>query len=295
MLSYFNVFKKISIFILLFFLSLSLTGCVLNIEKNVEKTNQKIVSNTLTKQVTPLFLYSWFSELEQPIDQRMAFQYKAIPRHPKSPPPPTNINVTNPNIGTILNISWTNPKEVIFKNIRIYRSTEKNKIGDLIVTLDGRTTFFQDKEVERNKNYYYIVRSVISWVDHKNSNVEDQESDNFDQKLGRPIDRVPPFPPKNIQIIAGQKSGSLLIKWTNPTDEDFDHVQIYRSEMPNKIGILIGSNIKDVSFQDQGLNDNLSYYYILTAVDKSGNESLIKLIDTGKIDPFKVFEKEEQK
>ncbi|MBI4653034.1 hypothetical protein HY750_02165 [Candidatus Kuenenbacteria bacterium] len=289
------LFKKIFFFILLILAPLLLTGCVLNIGKSGEKIDQKIVSNESTKSTVPLFLYSWFSELEQPIDQRVAFQYKAIPRHPKSPLPPTNINVTNPNIGTILNISWVNPKEVIFKNIRIYRSIEKNKIGSLITTLDGRTTFFQDKEVERNKNYYYTVRSVISWVDPKNSNVEDQESDNFDQKLGRPIDKVPPFPPKDIQIISGQKSGSLLIQWTNPIDEDFNHVQIYRSEAPNKIGILIGSNIKDVSFQDQGLNNNLPYYYILTAVDKSGNESLIKLIDTGKIDPFKIFEKEEEK
>lgn len=290
------MFKKISIFILLISIPLFLTGCIsINIQKTTEETEQKIVSNEPVKSKVPLFLYSWFSELEQPTDQRVAFQYKGIPRHPKSPPPPTNIDVKNPNIGTILNISWTNPKEVVFKNIRIYRSEEKNKIGKLIITLDGRTTFFQDKEVERNKNYYYTVRSVISWVDPKNSNEEDQESDNFDQKLGRPIDKVPPFPPKDIQIIAGQKSGSLLIKWTNPADEDFEHVQIYRSETPNKIGILIGSNIKDTSFQDQGLKDNSSYYYILTAIDKSGNESLIKLIDTGKIDPFKVFEKEENK
>ncbi|MFH1838075.1 MAG: hypothetical protein ABH808_01080 [Candidatus Kuenenbacteria bacterium] len=289
------MFKKISFLILFILIPLSLTGCVLNFEKSVKETDQKNISNKSEKSKVPLFLYSWFSELEQPIDQRVAFQYKGIPRHPKSPPPPTDINVTNPNIGTILNISWINPKEVIFKNIRIYRSIEKDKIGELITTLDGRTTFFQDKNVERNKNYYYTVRSVIPYVDTKNSNEKDQESDNFDQKLGRPIDKVPPFPPKDIQIIAGQKTGALLIKWTNPVDEDFDHVQIYRSDTPNKIGILIGSNIKDVSFQDQGLNNNSSYYYILTSVDRSGNESLIKLIDTGKIDPFKVFEKEEEK
>ncbi|MEK7166814.1 MAG: fibronectin type III domain-containing protein [Patescibacteria group bacterium] len=291
------MFKKISFFILLTFIPLYLTGCLsINTKKNTEQTDQKNISNQSTKSTIPLFLYSWFSELEQPIDQRVAFQYKGIPRHPKSPPPPTNINVENPNIGTILNINWTNPKEVVFKNIRIYRSIEKNKIGELLITLDGRTTFYQDKKVERNKNFYYTVRSVISWVDPKNpNNTEDQESDNFDQKLGKPVDKVPPFPPKDVQIIAGQKSGSLLIKWTNPIDEDFNYVQIYKSEAPNKIGMLIGSNIKDVFFQDQGLKDNAPYYYIVTAVDKSGNESLIKLIDVGKINPFTVFTTKEAK
>ncbi|PKL72463.1 hypothetical protein CVV26_01385 [Candidatus Kuenenbacteria bacterium HGW-Kuenenbacteria-1] len=296
------MFKKIFLLFILILIPITLTGCIsINIGKNEEKINKKNIpnesneSNESKKSKIPLFLYSWFSELEQPIDQRVAFQYKAIPRHPKFPPSPTNINVTDPNIGTILNISWINPKEIIFKNIRIYRAIEKNKLGELIVTLDGKTTFFQDKEVQRNIYYYYTVRSVVSWVDPNDpKNVKDQESDNIDQKSSRAIDKIPPFPPKDIQIITGQESSSLLIKWINPVDEDFDHVQIYRSEMPNKIGMLIGSNIKNLSFQDRELKDNFSYYYILTAVDKSGNESLIKLIDTGKKDPFRSFDKEKE-
>ena len=112
--------------------------------------------------------------------------------------------------------------------------------------------------------------------------------------MGRPVDKVPPFPPKDIQIISGQKSGNLSIKWTNPIDDDFDHVQIYRSEVINKIGMLIRADVKSSSFDDDDddLKDNKSYYYILTAVDKSGNESLINLIDVGKIEPFEVFKEE---
>ena len=285
------MFKKVFFFALLFFIPLFLTGCISLINKeNNGKVNKENSLEKSEKSKIPLFLDPWFNELEQPVDKRVAFQYKAIPRHPKYPPAPINIEVIDPNIGTILNIKWTNPKEIVFKNIHIYRSIEKNRIGKLIATLDGRATFFQDKELERNKTYYYTIRSVILWTDPNDlNNIKEQESDNIEQKIGRPIDKVPPFPPKDIQIIAGQKSGNLFIKWINPIDEDFDHIQIYRSEMSNQIGLLIGSNIKDTYFQDKELKDNQPYYYILTAIDKSGNESLIKLMNIGKTEPFEVF------
>lgn len=290
------MFKKVYFFILLILAPIFLTGCTLiNVEKNTKEVAQKDISNKSEKSIVPLFLNAWFNELEQPIDQRVALQHKAIPRHPQFPPSPTNINVIDPNIGTILNISWSNPKEIVFDNIRVYRSEEKNKLGKLVVALDGRVSFFQDKELERNKNYYYTVRSVVSRADFNNSNViKEQESNNIDQKMGRPVDKVPPFPPKDIQIISGQKSGNLSIKWTNPIDDDFDHVQIYRSEVINKIGMLIRADVKSSSFDDDDddLKDNKSYYYILTAVDKSGNESLINLIDVGKIEPFEIFKEE---
>jgi chitodextrinase len=54
--------------------------------------------------------------------------------------------------------------------------------------------------------------------------------------------------------------------WTNPTDTDFDHVNIYKD------GVLIG-NSTDGTFSVTGLTPETLYTFRFTTVDTTGNES----------------------
>src|SRR3989339_563455 len=56
------------------------------------------------------------------------------------PVAPTNVTVTDPQTGGVLNISWTNPSNTDFAGVRVYRSTVSGTIGDLISTVTDNGT-----------------------------------------------------------------------------------------------------------------------------------------------------------
>lgn len=74
---------------------------------------------------------------------------------------------------------------------------------------------------------------------------------------------------------------TLRIRWTNPSDTDYDVTYIYRGEQPDfsadeahKIGGLGGTFNENMSYNDTGLDlANKTYYYAIRAFDKAGNGS----------------------
>ncbi|MCK6259395.1 hypothetical protein LCY76_22750 [Fictibacillus sp. KIGAM418] len=80
-------------------------------------------------------------------------------------------------------------------------------------------------------------------------------------------DTTPPADIKNLNTTKITDSGASF-SWTEPTDTDFNSVQIYRN------GTLIKEVYKGTStFSDSGLSASTNYTYKFKAVDKSGNAS----------------------
>jgi len=83
-------------------------------------------------------------------------------------------------------------------------------------------------------------------------------------------DTTPPANPSGVSATAG--AGKVTLSWTNPTDTDLDHVNIYRSTTEGTRGDKEVSSAQE-SYEDTGLTAGTVYYYTLTAVDAVGNES----------------------
>ena len=75
--------------------------------------------------------------------------------------------------------------------------------------------------------------------------------------------------PNNFTGTAGNKSTSL--SWDNSAGTD--HIHVYRSTTSGDLGALIADNITGTSYDDSGLTNGTTYYYILKASDASGNLS----------------------
>jgi len=93
------------------------------------------------------------------------------------------------------------------------------------------------------------------------------------------FDQIAPSAPGNYSKDRVDPS-RYVIKWTNPGDDDFSRVFIYRGDEPgfqadgsHKIGEVGGAPNADESFSDNGLDPNKDYYYALRAIDKAGNSS----------------------
>jgi hypothetical protein len=84
-------------------------------------------------------------------------------------------------------------------------------------------------------------------------------------------DQTAPNAPSNVTATGGYKQ--IVLSWINPTVSDFDFVEVYRNTTNNsgtstKIGVLRGS-----TYVDGPLGINVSRYYWLKAVDRTGNVS----------------------
>ncbi|MBU1110563.1 carboxypeptidase regulatory-like domain-containing protein [Patescibacteria group bacterium] len=86
-------------------------------------------------------------------------------------------------------------------------------------------------------------------------------------------DTTPPSAPTAAVATAGD--GEVALSWTNPTNADFDHVNIYRSTTSGSLGNLVTStdSATQTAYIDSGLVNGATYYYTLRAVDSGGNES----------------------
>ncbi len=85
-------------------------------------------------------------------------------------------------------------------------------------------------------------------------------------------DTVPPPPPSSVSASAGESGVS--ISWNPPSVNDLAGFRVYRSQTSGQRGPLVSSsNLQDNSFADTGLQNGQTYFYVVTAVDTSGNES----------------------
>ena len=84
-------------------------------------------------------------------------------------------------------------------------------------------------------------------------------------------DVTPPALIDNSFIKSGYKQ--LILNWTNPSDADFDYVELYRNIVDNRVSAQKIGNVRGTSYVDAGLAINETYYYWVRSVDRSGNKS----------------------
>jgi hypothetical protein len=84
-------------------------------------------------------------------------------------------------------------------------------------------------------------------------------------------DETAPNVPSEIAANGGYKE--ITLTWVNPTVSDFDYVEVHRAQTNSvssstRVGVLRGSK-----FVDTGLGINVTRYYWLKSVDRTGNKS----------------------
>ena len=84
-------------------------------------------------------------------------------------------------------------------------------------------------------------------------------------------DTIPPNTPQNFTLLGGG-DGQARFRWTKSAEPDFQLYRLYRSvNNPNLYDTLIETS--QTEYLDQFLSYDSTYYYYLTAVDLSDNES----------------------
>jgi fibronectin type 3 domain-containing protein len=83
---------------------------------------------------------------------------------------------------------------------------------------------------------------------------------------------TPPVPPTGITVVPG--IGRVFLTWNENQERDLAGYHVYRSvKAGGKQARLTGKPLDRTTFSDETVKQGATYYYSITAVDKSGNES----------------------
>jgi hypothetical protein len=137
---------------------------------------------------------------------------------------------------------------------------------------------YSDKSFEFGKTYAYIVRSVIT-VDGA-----PLESSDSTPAIVTPSDTFPPATPQSMvaAVLSGETGGSLLVdlSWSINVENDFAGYRVYRSEqLPSsdqqaaRGQLLTPELLPTPAYRDTSVQSARRYWYVVTAVDRAGNES----------------------
>ncbi|HEX9019823.1 MAG TPA: hypothetical protein VF903_01040 [Nitrospirota bacterium] len=154
-----------------------------------------------------------------------------------------------------------------FVGYNIYRGTEKGRYEGAPLNKEPlRTNSYKDTAVVNGTTYYYRIRSVDSpappW----------KESLDSDEVSATSRDLTPPARPTGLTVVPGVDRAFLT--WNENKEQDLAGYYVYRSTRSGRdYHRLTDKLLIHTTFSDETVKSGTTYYYTVTAVDKSGNES----------------------
>ena len=178
------------------------------------------------------------------------------------PAAPTGLTAT-PSTGTVT-LTWNGNTEGDLYGYDIYRSTTSGGQTNRLNLVRSKTAAYTDTNVAGTRTYYYIVTAVDT-----NFN---SSADSIEVSAAVPADSTPPAAPSGLSATAGDTIVSL--NWNDNTEPDVNGYNIYRSTISGGPYTRLNTTLLASSdYNDTTVVDGTLYYYVVTAVDTSLNES----------------------
>jgi fibronectin type 3 domain-containing protein len=154
-----------------------------------------------------------------------------------------------------------------FVGYNVYRGTGQGRYDGTPLNPEPlRTPSYKDTAVVINKTYYYMVRSVDSPAPPWKESVDSAEVSAAPKKL------TPPEKPTGLTVVPGV--GRIFLTWNENKERDLDGYHVYRSEKSGRDYARLNDKLLNRStYSDETVKPRITYYYVITAVDKYGNES----------------------
>lgn len=185
------------------------------------------------------------------------------------PPPIPHIDFRAEETEIILTWSappQTEPAGLPVKGYNIYRSEQSQMRPAAPVNEEPiRETRFHDRNFQFGTIYYYTVRSVVQ---EDKFSAESADSPEFAFK---PVDVFPPKTPTHLMVVFVE--GRMNLLWDPNLESDFAGYNVYRSEDGVSFRKINDTLLKSPTFRDEKVETGKKYFYRVSAVDSSGNES----------------------
>lgn len=192
-------------------------------------------------------------------------------------------------------LTWSTPAKTLTGSTppgltyRIYRgeSAAAGQKGEpsaqpLVKIGETDSPMFQDEQFEFGRTYTYSVRSIIG------SGSEALESSDSNLVTTTPRDTFPPAAPKEPVVALVPKEGEspahFELSWAISPETDVAGYNVYRTEQAGAAGERLNSELLlTPAFRDMNVQPGHRYFYTVTAVDRSGNESPASEVASGSV------------
>jgi hypothetical protein len=210
-------------------------------------------------------------------DQMAAFSNTvAIEPAPGIAMPPTKVNVVDSAqdvvtitwLAPVANVDGITPAAVVGYNV--YRRLQKRDFGgELLNSEPVSVTSFTDSKFQYQLDYVYFVRALSQGA---NGMIESVDSDPVPFT---PVDRFAPSAPNPVSIASS--NGTISLFWPSSAERDVIGYNVYRAgsaDAPDNDWIrLTDQPVTPVTFRDEQVVIDQTYFYRVTAVDRFNNES----------------------
>lgn len=137
---------------------------------------------------------------------------------------------------------------------------------------ETQTPDYLDPQIQFGNSYIYSVRSLAPIEG------EARESGDSNRLMILARDTFPPAAPQGLLVVyvpaQGGEPGQLELSWNISPETDLAGYNVYRSEQSGVQGTRINSELLPTpAFRDMNAVPGRTYFYSVTAVDRSGNES----------------------
>ncbi len=130
---------------------------------------------------------------------------------------------------------------------------------------ETNATGYRDLEFEFDHKYFYKVRAVFK------ENGQVAESEDPEIREVTPHDTFPPAAPTGLSAI--YTAGAVELIWTANTEPDLAGYNVYRRDERGEPGRINSELRRTPIFRDSSVESGHKYFYHVTAVDLSENES----------------------
>jgi hypothetical protein len=190
--------------------------------------------------------------------------------------PPTDLTVKAVTQDEV-SLSWgapaTNVDGVTAASVvayNVYRRMARQESGGELLNNEPITgTSFIDKKFEYLSDYVYFVRTLSQGA---NGLIESADSKSVPFT---PIDEFPPSAPDPVSIASA--NGTISLFWPSSSERDVAGYFVYRADSadtPDKAWIKLNDQpVTTVTFRDERVVIDQTYFYRVTAVDRFNNES----------------------
>jgi hypothetical protein len=203
-----------------------------------------------------------------------------------------------------VDLTWTPPQKTpvgaspAIASYRIYRgeidaasglesgaaaSSENLKLKAPLVRIgESDSPAFSDAQAVLDTPYVYTVRSVVQY---SGASVESSDS-NFAAII--PRDLLPPAAPQGLLVVPvpaqGDAAAHLELSWAISPEPDIAGYYVYRSDSQGTRGTRQNQDLLlTPAFRDISVGPGKRYFYSVTAVDRSGNESPASEVVSGDV------------
>ncbi|MGB0035684.1 MAG: fibronectin type III domain-containing protein [Candidatus Acidiferrales bacterium] len=189
-------------------------------------------------------------------------------------------------------LEWTPPAKTIagtpeppLAGFRIYRAEAAEGAGQppaagnpklasplaRIGEADANSPIYRDMQIGFGKTYVYSVRSAVQYASEI---LESADS----WVVVTPRDTFPPAVPQGLVVVVipaqGGVPATLDLSWAISPETDIAGYNVYRSEQEAARGERLNSELlRSPSYRDMSVVPGRRYFFSVTAVDRSGNES----------------------